>query len=183
VQRKWKELEPKLQLLKPWSIKTGFSSRTQEIFWRAVNGTMFRQFYTVVVLINILILASEYYNQPVAWAIFIYIIDWVFIGLYVVEIIFNFLAYGFSFFHDAWNWFDVFVVTSAFIGATNGESTGLNSFRGFRLFRLVKVLRTFKLLRRMKMLNLNLKNNLKKYALILTLKIQSLFNFQISNNI
>jgi hypothetical protein len=154
VQRKWKELEPKLQLLKPWSIQTGFPSRTQEIFWRAVNGRMFRQFYTVVVLSNILILASEYYNQPVAWAIFIHNIDWVFIGLYVVEIICNFLAYGFSFFHDAWNWFDVFVVTSAFIGATNGESTGLNSFRGFRLFRLVKVLRTFKLLRRMK----NLRN-------------------------
>jgi hypothetical protein len=133
---------------------------------------------TGVIVLNILIMASESYAQPEWWSHTVMSINVVFIFIYCIELFIRFFAYLHLFFLDPWNIFDLLVVLSSIIELSlvnQGTSPPLPpplpphpnhphssnptlvhpggaGLSTLRTLRLLKVLRTLRLVRRMRRL-------------------------------
>jgi len=67
-------------------------------------------FYTVCILINTFVLLLEWYGQPAMLSAILEYINYVFAGIFTVEFLIKFVGFGYRYFRDAWNKFDVIIV-------------------------------------------------------------------------
>jgi voltage-gated sodium channel len=104
-----------------------------------VSRTGFQRFIIGVIVFNAITLGFE--TSPAVVAKFggvLYVADRVALAIFVVEILLRLYAYGWGFFKDSWNIFDLIIIGVAVVPAT-GEFSVLRSLRILRALRLISV--------------------------------------------
>lgn len=96
-----------------------------------------------VILANALVLGAETMVQGKAFEV-LQNIDHVMLGFFVVELLLRLIAYGWRFFRDPWNVFDLLVVGVAVLPATES----LSALRALRVLRVLRVISAVPALRR-----------------------------------
>nr|KAG5712091.1 hypothetical protein BaRGS_020817 [Batillaria attramentaria] len=149
-------------------LNKGFRNRKTSgrcaAFWRAekrfrfqvrhaVKSQAFYWIIIVLVFLNTASVASEHYNQPEWHTHFLYISEFVFLGLFICEMLIKMYGLGIRlYFQSSFNIFDCFVIVGSIvevIWATfkEGQSFGISVLRALRLLRIFKVTRYWSNLR------------------------------------
>lgn len=118
-----------------------------------VTSNKFEIFVAVIIVLNMLQMAMLYNDASDGYVLMLDIINYVFTGIFTIEIILKLLAYACSFWYDTWNIFDFIVVISSWVDIifTTFFSTSLSVLRmGPQLLRVLRVLRVSRLLRLIK---------------------------------
>ncbi|XP_036142401.1 voltage-dependent calcium channel type A subunit alpha-1 isoform X6 [Monomorium pharaonis] len=132
-------------------------------FWRAekrfrfwirssVKSQKFYWFVIILVFFNTVCVAVEHYNQPQWLSDFLYITEFVFLGLFMMEMFIKVYALGpRTYFESSFNRFDCIVILGSIFEviwtALKSASFGLSVLRALRLLRIFKVTKYWKSLR------------------------------------
>ena len=104
-----------------------------------VEGRWFTIFITTLILINAVTLGMETDEELVAsYGGLLHLADRVILVIFTIELALKFYAYRVSFFRSGWNWFDLAIVTIAWL-PTSGALTVLRALRILRVLRLISV--------------------------------------------
>jgi len=105
-------------------------------------------------------------------------LDFTFVVIYTVELIFRIAVRRLHFFSKAWSWFDVIIVAVGWVEVSSASATKLTQVRLLRILKMAKVmrvLRAMRSLREVKMLLNSLMGSVK--PLLWTVIIITVFNF------
>ena len=106
-----------------------------EICKKIVQNQIFQNTIIVIILINTVTMGlATVKTIREKTGDFFAVLDWIFLGIYILEIVLKFLAYYLRFFLDVWNVFDVFIVIFSAIPST----VGIQSLRNLRSFKALK---------------------------------------------
>ncbi len=123
------------------AIPSGAISRT---CWRIAESPRFQGFIMAVIVANAITLGLQTYDSIEANAgELLDVLDAVFLGIFVVELVIRITAYGRhprNFFRNGWNVFDFVVIAAAFVPGIRENATLLRIARLLRVVRLVSVL-------------------------------------------
>jgi voltage-gated sodium channel len=108
---------------------------------RIVEHRWFEPFFIFCIFANALLLGVDAHSMGRSpFHHIIVLVDHIFLGLFVVELVLKWSAYGTrSFFSQGWNIFDLIVVIASFLPALPGLSA-LRALRVLRIFRLFRVI-------------------------------------------
>jgi len=106
-----------------------------------VESAPFQNAILIVILINSIIMGLQT-SEKICGAIgpVLTVLDNICLGIFILELLLKIVAYGFRFFTDGWNWFDLIVVVCSLV-------SGLSFLKVLRVFRIFRVFRTFKALK------------------------------------
>jgi voltage-gated sodium channel len=110
---------------------------------RIADSTVFQAFILAVIVLNAITLGMQTYDIPDGLSSAISVVDDVFLGIFVVELLIRIAAFGSrpqDFFKDGWNVFDFVVVGAAFAPGLRENATLLRIVRLLRVVRIVTVL-------------------------------------------
>ncbi|KAL8602086.1 hypothetical protein ACOMHN_007356 [Nucella lapillus] len=133
-------------------------------FWRAEKRFRFRvrhavksqAFYWIVIVLvflNTVSVASEHYGQPEWLTTFLYISEFAFLGLFILEMLIKMYGLGVRiYFQSTFNIFDCIVIVGSIVEVIwgtfkPGYSFGISVLRALRLLRIFKVTRYWSNLR------------------------------------
>jgi len=103
----------------------------------------FGNFIMGAIALNVLLMATEHYDQPEALTKFLDVANYIFCGIFAIELVLKLFALGFSeYFSESFNCFDCCIVIISFveIGMGGGGLAVLRMLRLVRVFKLVKFL-------------------------------------------
>jgi len=132
--------------------KHGFNGDLTHIRWivkKIMNGALMENFMNLLVMTNTVILALDRYQQPESEANTLSLINYVFTGIFVGELVAKLFALGLvGYLSDAMNYLDGAVVLFSIVEIIflNGQGA-LAAFRTLRIFRVVRMIRTLRVLR------------------------------------
>jgi voltage-gated sodium channel len=110
---------------------------------KIANSGLFQGFIFGVIVLNAITLGIQTYDNPAWLEDLISVVDEVFLGVFVAELIIRIGAFGSrpqDFFRDGWNVFDFVVVSAAFAPGLRENATLLRIVRLLRVVRIVTVL-------------------------------------------
>lgn len=113
-----------------------------------IDSAPFQNTILIIIIINSIIMGLQT-SKTVVSSIgnVLEILDYICLGIFIIEILLKLVAYGGKFFTDAWNCFDVIVVVCSVF-------SGLAFLKVLRVFRIFRVFRTLKALKGLKALRL-----------------------------
>ena len=136
-----------------WCVK--LSNKSEKL----VNSNLFNRLILIIIVLNTIVLATEYYDQP-DWMIKMsYDANVVFTAIFTLEMLLKLFGLGLKqYVKDSFNIFDSIVVILSLIdlmvdpeqvpGNTKvKDSSGVSVFRAFRLLRIFKILKSWSSLR------------------------------------
>jgi voltage-dependent calcium channel L type alpha-1D len=102
-----------------------------------------------IILLNVLVMCMVHYDMPERFEKGIEVMNGIFFGLFLIEILIKMLGFGFrGYLASKMNCFDCFIVLAIVIGMSNHNILiKLLAFRVFRIARLFKAIKVFKGLR------------------------------------
>jgi voltage-gated sodium channel len=110
---------------------------------RLVASNAFQNTIVAVIILNAIAIGVQTYPIPGWLNTLVELVDWVFLGVFVVELALRFAADGFRptrFFRSGWNIFDFLIVAVAFIPGLTNNGTVLRLLRLLRVTRLIKMM-------------------------------------------
>ena len=116
---------------------------------KIAESGVFQGFILGVIVLNAITLGIQTYDNPQWLEDLTGVIDEVFLGIFVAEIIIRIAAFGSrpqDFFRDGWNVFDFIVVSAAFAPGLRENATLLRIVRLLRVVRIVTVLPDLRIL-------------------------------------
>ncbi len=120
----------------------------REYVYRFVINKYFTYFVAVVIVLNIIILCMAYTGMPPAYKLSLDILNTIFIGVFVVEMILKMIALGFvGYFTDGWLVLDFLIVIGSVADVivtfvlAGQQSVSISIVRVLRLFALLKLMR------------------------------------------
>ncbi|KAF9327881.1 calcium channel protein [Podila minutissima] len=117
-QRRWIDLRRQLRLIKPTATPARPTNRFRAFCYDLViekKGLLWR-IMTVVLVLNVILIASQHYAQPQALTDIQDVSYFIFLGLYSVEIFIKICGYGFHKWRlSRWNLYDFFITALALI--------------------------------------------------------------------
>jgi voltage-dependent calcium channel L type alpha-1D len=113
------------------------------------ESKFFERFIIVLILINTLFLASEYYEMPEWLENINEIANLFFTVIFALEMILKLIGFGCKkYSSDGFNLFDCFIVIMSYVELLMpGEGSGLSVLRAFRLLRIFKIIKSWDSLR------------------------------------
>lgn len=118
-----------------------------------VEKTWFQNFILGVILFNSIIMGMQTSKTLEAnIGNILTILDYICLGIFIVELLLKFMAYGIKFFASGWNIFDLIIVIISLISGLAFLSV-LRTFRVFRVFRSLKALKSLKGMRSLRMVS------------------------------
>jgi voltage-gated sodium channel len=119
-------------------------SRIQPVCERIAGARRFQLFIFGVILLNAVVLGLDTYESiHREWGDTLFIINEVFLGIYIVEILIRIAAHGTrpqDYFKSGWNVFDFIVVFAVFIPGVRENALILRIVRLLRIVRIISVL-------------------------------------------
>ncbi|XP_072181814.1 voltage-dependent L-type calcium channel subunit alpha-1D-like [Diadema setosum] len=119
----------------------------QHLVWKLVTSRGFEYFIFVLIMVNTIILAMKYRNQPKPYEKVLDYMNIIFTAVFTVEFLLKIIAFKpKNYFRDSWNVFDFIIVLGSIIDIVADEVNpgkkqfSINFFRLFRVMRLVKLL-------------------------------------------
>ena len=146
-QKKW--LNNKIMIIqsKPMLRMKVPQSEWRQPFFFLAEFKWFDKFILLCILANTVNLAVQWYGQPDRVDGITQDINYVFAGVFILEVLIKWIAYGKRYFKDGWNIFDVVIVIltvlSIILSSTTNyqlgpQATIIRSFRIARIFKLFK---------------------------------------------
>ncbi|WP_161606108.1 ion transporter [Microlunatus speluncae] len=118
--------------------------RWQRAADQLVNAGWFQNLIVAVILANAVTIGIHTYRDlPAGVYHAIELIDYGFLGIFVIELVLRFVAHGCNpirFFRDPWNVFDTLVVAAAFVPGLSNNTTALRLIRLLRVVRLLRLM-------------------------------------------
>lgn len=114
-----------------------------------VDSSAFQNAILIIIAINSIIMGlqtSKAITGTAHGAMILDVLDYICLGIFIVEILLKLIAYGGKFFTDGWNWFDVAVIVCSLVSGLAFLKV-LRVFRVFRVFRSLKALKGLKAMR------------------------------------
>jgi hypothetical protein len=95
-----------------------------------------------IIFANIVFMCLSHADQEPIWNSIDFYSNFVFVGIFTVEAMLKFTAFGWRYFGDGWNRFDLFIILSSYADIGAGDYVNLNVavLRVLRLFRLARML-------------------------------------------
>mmetsp|Transcript_7040 Transcript_7040/g.10352 ORF Transcript_7040/g.10352 Transcript_7040/m.10352 type:complete len:1813 (+) Transcript_7040:1-5439(+) len=100
----------------------------------------FRKLIMLIIVLNTVFLGLEYYDMPQSLVRSLEIANYVFIGVFTVELILKLYGLGISFFKDTFNILDMLVVIASYLELIFSGVSSFSVLRSFRLLRIFKLL-------------------------------------------
>ncbi|XP_074639691.1 voltage-dependent T-type calcium channel subunit alpha-1H-like isoform X1 [Acropora palmata] len=158
-QKKRKKLLGKVKTEKQEDDKRNYSEGYSK--WRLrILGICLHPYWDVsiaiVILVNVICMSLEHYQMPKSLEVFVEIANYFFTGVFVLEVVVKFIAFGFArYFRDRWNLVDLVIVVLSLAGiiieslnsARNVLKIMINPTvaRSLRVLRFIRVLKLVKL--------------------------------------
>lgn len=161
-------------------ILSFYFSRLRDVCKRLVNTKLFARGILFAILINTLSMGVEHHNQPEILTLIVEIINYIFIVVFLIEMIAKIFACGFlEYLRSLFNVFDGLIVLlslyelfRSFGSNTNHiETSDLSVLRTFRLLRIIKLVRFMPALRRQLVVMLKTIDNVATFCSLLALFI------------
>lgn len=112
-----------------------------------IESRAFETFILVVIILNAILIGLQTIPAINNAAGFILeILDYIFLGIFIIEMILKLIAYRLSYFKDGWNWFDMLIILVSVF-------SNLSFLSSFRVFRIFRVFRSLKAMRSMRMVS------------------------------
>jgi voltage-dependent calcium channel L type alpha-1F len=110
------------------------------------NNSYFKNSIIIIIILNTICMASEFYDQPLWLTNTQLFANYVFTGFFCFEMLIKLFGYGFiKYFEDKFNCFDCFVVLMSFldigISFSGSENSNLDIIKAFRLLRIFKLIK------------------------------------------
>ena len=151
-QLNWIEVQTMILRAEPnYNIRTAPNKDS----WRSgihkiITNFYFEAFVAIIILLNMIQMAMLYEGQSSSYELFLSILNYIFTGIFTIEIILKLIGYGKDFWFDAWNIFDFIVVICSYadIIFSSMLDTSLKMLSvGPQLLRVLRVLRVARLFR------------------------------------
>ncbi|MEM1147823.1 MAG: ion transporter [Pseudomonadota bacterium] len=112
----------------------------------AIEGKLFRNFITTLIIVNAIILGILTYERvmPSTWVGMLSWFDRAVTIIFAIEILAKLLVYRISFFRSGWNWFDFLVVGVSLIPG----GAAFSVLRAMRVLRILRLLHIVPMMRR-----------------------------------
>ncbi|CAF2593657.1 unnamed protein product [Rotaria sp. Silwood2] len=121
----------------------------QKLISSFVASKYFDRIIFSAIIINSLSMAIEYHGQPQSLTNVLEYINYVFVILFTIEMLFKIIAEGcLKYIKNPFNIFDAGIVLISFIELYGTKNSGLSVLRTFRLLRVLKLIRFMPTLRR-----------------------------------
>jgi len=115
------------------------------IIYKLVRTEAFDITVTVLVVINVMFIASTHYGQSDAWTEMLENVNLFFVAAFSFEMILKLIAFGpVQYINDAWNIFDGFIVLGSIMMLFFSGGTIASIGRAFRIVRLMKIVKRAK---------------------------------------
>ncbi len=118
--------------------------RWQRAAHRFVFSPVVQNVIVAVILANAVTIGISTYRDAPDWLHqTVETLDQVFLGVFTLELVLRFIAYGLRpgrFLREPWNVFDLVVIGAAFIPGISGQSTALRLIRLLRVARLIRLM-------------------------------------------
>ena len=144
-QQNWLTIQKLLAATKPMRKFKPPEGGLRRMVYNVVTSDWFDGFIMMIIMINVLFMASEHHGMPVWWEDATTYANYVFTVLFTCEAILKLISMGvMGYFRDAWNAFDFLVVSISILGIAMelaqtdvGPVSLLRVFRVARIFRLI----------------------------------------------
>lgn len=120
-----------------------------KMFRRITESKPFEYFFIFLVVFNTILLMLEFHDQPLWWAQILEVGNYACAIIFALEMTMRLSAEGCSYFKQAFNVFDSFIVITSLLDLyiLGSSKVGFSAARSFRILRLFRVLRVFRVLR------------------------------------
>eukprot|EP00659_Diplonema_papillatum_P022930 gene22930-35140_t len=149
-QKLWIETQRLMLNFKPMVKMTVPKHPYRLAVYNAVQSSVFEMVIGSCILLNVLVMSFEHHNMPPSFQSFVETGNLLFTFVFLGEMTTKITAYGFSYFSDAWNRFDFFLVLLSmldlflFFFQSTGLPVDASILRVFRIFRIMRILRLVK---------------------------------------
>ena len=179
AQRDWHAIQQNMLQLKP--IKQPKVSAYPRIM-RLVRAKWFEWSVNIVVMLNIVTIASVHYKQAQVWTDLQYYAGIVFLCIFVTELVLKVVAFGRFFFVKPWEMFDGAIVVGSIVEfsiqlAQNSRGTTITSVA--RAVRVLRLLRSVKQLSSLRSLFHTIARSLPAILSIMCIVVVLLFLFSV----
>ena len=152
TQLQWIEIQKLIVKAEPnYNVRTAPNKHSKRaIIHKIITNFYFELIISFVILLNMIVMAIKYEGEPLWYENMLVIFNYVFTGIFTVEIILKLIGYGCDFWYDAWNLFDFIVVLCSYVDLILSNiltsslkllSTAPQLLRLLRVFRLVRLFR------------------------------------------
>jgi hypothetical protein len=105
-----------------------FRMRCPYTWWRQpffyiAESPYIQGFSFLCIFINTIVLGMEWYGQPVKYGVSLENVNFIFAIIFTIEISIKIIGYGFRFFRDPWNTFDIIIVFITIVGIIINSSS------------------------------------------------------------
>jgi hypothetical protein len=154
-QLNWVKVQELIQRSEPnYNARTSpAQTNWRKPFHQIVSSTFFEVFIAVAILLNMLQMAMLYYDASADYMLGLEIVNYIFTGIFTIEVTLKLVAFACDFWYDAWNIFDFLIVLCSYVDIifSNLANSSLRLLRiGPQLIRVLRVLRVSRLLRLVK---------------------------------
>lgn len=111
---------------KPIKLVKKTGNRCRDVFLRIVSSAIFDWFIITCILLNTVVLALTWYDEPKAMPVFAFYMNMIFAGIFTVECVLKIIALCTDYFKSNWNLFDFIIVIGTFAAIILQYSTNLS---------------------------------------------------------
>ena len=144
-QRNWVHTHVLALKMKAKPIKMYPDNRFRLKVYELVEHSKFEMTIMAAIALNVVVMATQQYDQSKAWDDFQNIANIIFVVIFLAEAVLKLFAmYPAVYFSSKWNLFDFVVVAASLFGLFSGGSGEVSLLRIFRLARLFRIFRRLK---------------------------------------
>ena len=144
-QRNWVHTHVLALKMKAKPIKLYPDNRFRLRVYELVEHPKFEMTIMAAIALNVVVMATQQYDQSKAWDDFQHIANILFVVIFLAEAVLKLFAmYPAVYFSSKWNLFDFVVVAASLFGLFSGGSGEVSLLRIFRLARLFRIFRRLK---------------------------------------
>ncbi|KAF4136992.1 Ion transport protein [Phytophthora infestans] len=146
-QKKWMKAQKSAARVGPQRVFVPFKHPVRRAAFFFVRHKRFEWFIMICIIVNMLLMATQYYGQSTTHTTIVNILNEIFAVVFTGEATLKIIAYGAVYFDDNWNRFDFFVVLGTLLSVVLESITTAHLrvlavlarvFRVTRIVRLVK---------------------------------------------
>ncbi|GLE00221.1 hypothetical protein PINS_up008948 [Pythium insidiosum] len=146
-QKKWIEAQKAASRVGPIRKLRRPNHRFRGPVFDIVRHNRFEWFIMVCIIINTILMGSQYFGQPTIMINVVGQVNEVFAAIFTIEAFLKIVAYSSSYFWDAWNRFDFFVVMGTLLSVVIEWLTGTSVRSLAMLVRVIRVTRIIRLVK------------------------------------
>ncbi|ETL93484.1 hypothetical protein L917_08354 [Phytophthora nicotianae] len=146
-QKKWIKAQKAAARVGPQRVFIPFKHPVRRVVFFFVRHKRFEWFIMICIIVNMLLMATQYYGQSTIHITIVNNLNEIFAGIFTCEAMLKIVAYGLVYFEDNWNRFDFFVVLGTLVSIVL-EALTTAHLRAFtvlaRVFRVTRLIRLVK---------------------------------------